>query len=100
MVKRDNKARRVYNYLVVWTNYEIHDCTWEAAKNVPSIAQYEAEFLQACALHGLNTNGTVLLPEATRVWNEHGRRRRRMLVQQGVVPAEWWLGDDEVEGDT
>lgn len=95
MVKRDNKAKRVYDYLVLWDGWPIYDCTWERAKNIPSLEQYEADFLAECESEGVNTLGTVVLPLACREWNEKGLRRRKMLMEEGVMPAEWWEGDDD-----
>ena len=95
LLGRDNKARRVYQYLVLWDQYPIHDCTWEPARFIPSLKRSEAEFLAECERQGINTRGTVLLPEATEVWNEQGLRRRKMLMAKGIVPAEWWKGDDD-----
>ena len=97
LLGRDNKARRVYQYLVLWDQYPIHDCTWEPARFIPSLKRSEAEFLAECERQGINTRGTVLLPEATEVWNEQGLRRRKMLMAKGIVPAEWWKGDDDPE---
>lgn len=97
MVKRDNKSRRIYRYLVLWEGYPVYDCTWEKAKNIPSTARYEADLLAECDKEGLNTNGVVMLKEATDSgwWSDKGLRRRGRLVSEGVMPAEWWEKDDE-----
>lgn len=70
----------------------------EPAKHIPSLAEQESRFLIQCENQGVDPRDKVaLLPEVTRCFNEKGLRRRRMLIEEGVDPAEWWEGDDDPE---